>query len=182
MAGKRRFVRVRRLPSPFLLSDVVEHLEQFTGTADDQLVFTGPKGAQLRRGNFTRQWRKAQEAAGLAGIHVHDLRHTGNTLAGEAGASLRELMDRMATALRAPMWHGCPPGLDIRQRHRITVHRPFRVMPGRAWRRSVQGHLACPKMGWGWHGKIISRCPQAVGRHGSGGRQRASAAVAGRGD
>ena len=27
--------------------------------------------------------------------HFHDLRHTGNTLAGEAGASLRELMDRM---------------------------------------------------------------------------------------
>jgi len=33
-----------------------------------------------------RRWRKN---------HVHDLRHTGNTLAGEAGASLRELMDRV---------------------------------------------------------------------------------------
>jgi len=80
---------------PFLLPDVAEHLEQFTGTADDQLVFTGPKGAQLRRSNFTRQWSKALGAAGMTGIHVHDLRHTGNTLAGEAGASLRELMDRM---------------------------------------------------------------------------------------
>jgi integrase len=80
---------------PFLLADVAEHLEQFTGTADDQLVFTGPKGAQLRRSNFTRQWRKALEAAGLTGIHIHDLRHTGNTLAGDAGGSLRELMDRM---------------------------------------------------------------------------------------
>jgi hypothetical protein len=40
----------------FLLPDVAEHLEQFTGTADDQLVFTGPKGAQLRRSNVTRQW------------------------------------------------------------------------------------------------------------------------------
>jgi len=27
--------------------------------------------------------------------HVHDLRHTGNTLAAEAGASLGELMNRM---------------------------------------------------------------------------------------
>jgi integrase len=79
----------------FLLPDVAEHLEQFTGTTDDQLAFTGPKGAQLRRSNFTRQWRKALEAAGLTEIHFHDLRHTGNTLAGEAGASLRELMDRM---------------------------------------------------------------------------------------
>jgi integrase len=34
-------------------------------------------------------------AAGLSGIHFHDLRHTGNTLAGEEGASLRELMERM---------------------------------------------------------------------------------------
>jgi len=31
----------------------------------------------------------------MTGIHVHDLRHAGNTLAGEAEASLRELMDRM---------------------------------------------------------------------------------------
>ena len=30
-----------------------------------------------------------------AGVHFHDLRHTGNTLAATAGASLRELMDRM---------------------------------------------------------------------------------------
>jgi integrase len=59
---------------PFLLPDVIEHLKQFTGAGDDQLVFTGPKGAQLRRSNFTRQWRKALEAAGMTGIHVHDLR------------------------------------------------------------------------------------------------------------
>ncbi len=51
-------VRWVSIPS-FLLPDVIEHLEQFTGSADDQLIFTGPKGAQLRRSNFTRQWRKA---------------------------------------------------------------------------------------------------------------------------
>src|SRR6185312_13204432 len=32
----------------------------------------------------------------LAKEHFHDLRHTGNTMAGEAGASLHELMDRMS--------------------------------------------------------------------------------------
>jgi len=56
---------------PFLLPDVVEHLDQFTGPGGDKLVFTGPKGAQLRRSNFTRQWRKALEAAELTGIHFH---------------------------------------------------------------------------------------------------------------
>lgn len=80
---------------PFLLADVAEHLDEFTGPGPDALVFTGPKGAQLRRSNFTRTWRTALTAAGLVGIHFHDLRHTGNTLAAEAGASLRELMDRM---------------------------------------------------------------------------------------
>ena len=62
------------------------------------LVFTGPQGAQLRRSNFARAWSRATAAAGLPGFHFHDLRHTGNTLAGEAGATLRELMDRMGHA------------------------------------------------------------------------------------
>lgn len=33
--------------------------------------------------------------ASLPGIHFHDLRHAGNVLTADAGASLRELMDRM---------------------------------------------------------------------------------------
>jgi integrase-like protein len=86
-----RWVTVR----PILLADVAEHLDEFTGAVPESLVFIGPKGAQLRRSNFTRIWRSALDAAGLVGIHFHDLRHTGNTLAAEAGASLRELMDRM---------------------------------------------------------------------------------------
>ena len=36
----------------------------------------------------------ALAASGL-GIHFHDLRHTGNALVAEAGANLRELMERM---------------------------------------------------------------------------------------
>lgn len=89
-AGKRNLT----IPA-FLLPDVVAHLEDFTASDPRALVFVGPKGAQLRRSNFTRQWKKAAAAAGLSGFHFHDLRHTGNTLAGEEGASLRELMERM---------------------------------------------------------------------------------------
>ncbi len=37
----------------------------------------------------------AVAAAGLRGIHLHDLRHAGNTLSADAGANLRELMERM---------------------------------------------------------------------------------------
>jgi len=38
---------------------------------------------------------RALATAGLAHVHFHDLRHTGNTLAASAGTTLRELMDRM---------------------------------------------------------------------------------------
>jgi integrase len=79
----------------FLLPDVAAHLDEFTAANPRALVFTGPKGAQLRRSNFSRAWNKAAEAAGLSGFHFHDLRHTDNALAGEEGASLRELMERM---------------------------------------------------------------------------------------
>jgi hypothetical protein len=78
-----------------LLPDILSHLEDFTALGEDALVFTGPKNAQLRRSNFSRAWRDATTTANLTGFHFHDLRHTGNTLAGAAGASLQEMMERM---------------------------------------------------------------------------------------
>ncbi len=78
------------------MPDLTAHLAQFTASEADALVFTSPTGAPLRHGNFRRRaWAKAVEAAGLPAIHFHDLRHTGNALTAEAGASLRELMERM---------------------------------------------------------------------------------------
>jgi hypothetical protein len=38
----------------------------------------------------------AAAATGLAGVHLHDLRHTGNQFIADAGANPRELMARMA--------------------------------------------------------------------------------------
>lgn len=71
------------------------HLERFVEPGGDSLVFVGPKGGRLRRSNFNIIWRKARDAVGLPGLHLHDLRHTGNTMAAATGASLRELMERM---------------------------------------------------------------------------------------
>jgi integrase len=81
----------------FLLTDVAEHPDTFTAADPRALVFTGPQGAQPRRSNFSRPWNKATAAA-LNGFHFHDLRHTGNVVAGEVSATLRELMDRMGHA------------------------------------------------------------------------------------
>jgi integrase len=70
----------------FLLPDVTAHLDEFTAANPRALVFTGPKGAQLRRSNFSRAWNKAAKSAGLSDVLFHDLRHTGNAMAGEEGA------------------------------------------------------------------------------------------------
>lgn len=75
------------------------HLSCFARDGDDGLVFTSPAGTPLRHSNFHPwAWLTALPRAGLSDIRVHDLRHTGNMLTADAGANLRELMDRMGHA------------------------------------------------------------------------------------
>jgi len=87
----------RTVGFPELIVSVIRwHLSCFAQPGDEGLVFTGPTGALLRRGNFRRRtWLPALQMAGLPAAHFHDLRHTGNTLTATAGANLRELMARM---------------------------------------------------------------------------------------
>jgi integrase len=91
---------VRLVPFPDLLAaDLRWHLTCFAQDGDDGLVFTSPTGTALRHSNFYRRvWMKATKETGLTGIHFHDLRHTGNSLSADAGANLRELMERMGHA------------------------------------------------------------------------------------
>jgi integrase len=44
-------------------------------------VFVGPLGGRLRRSNFRDIGLVALAEAGLSGVHLHDLRHTGNAMA-----------------------------------------------------------------------------------------------------
>ncbi|WP_242653078.1 tyrosine-type recombinase/integrase [Intrasporangium flavum] len=64
-------------------------------------------GATPRRGNWRANvgWAQALAAAGLPeGFHFHDLRHTGNHLVAQSGASTRELMHRMGhSTMRAAL-------------------------------------------------------------------------------
>ncbi len=83
---------------PHLLPVLSQHLDDFTGTAPDDLVFTGEKGGPLRPHVLQKQWARARLAAGRPDLHLHDLRHTGNTWAAGTGASTRELMARMGHA------------------------------------------------------------------------------------
>lgn len=71
-----------------------KHLDGLDATVT--LAFTGPTGAPLRHSNFYRRaWMPALKAVGLEGVHLHDLRHTGNQFSADAGANIRELMERM---------------------------------------------------------------------------------------
>ncbi|MFE9108444.1 site-specific integrase [Streptomyces collinus] len=78
-----------------IIPDIRDHLKRYAEPGADGRVFVGAKGATPRRNHFNRLWRKACEDAGIKGLHFHDLRHTGNTLAASTGASTRELMSRM---------------------------------------------------------------------------------------
>lgn len=75
--------------------DVRRHLEWFAQPGPDGPVFVGEKGAALRGTTFGRKWRKARDQVGLPKeFRFYDLRHTGNTLAADTGAKLKDLMVR----------------------------------------------------------------------------------------
>lgn len=91
-------VRVVALPAG-LKPDVVAHLETYAEAGNSGRIFVGVRGNTLRRSNFAPIWQAAREKAGVPeNLHLHDLRHTGNTFAAASGASTRELMARMGHA------------------------------------------------------------------------------------
>jgi integrase len=92
----RASFRTVAIPAP-IIEALAEHLDAYVDQDPAALVFTGPRGGLLRRGNFRRDtgWLGAVTAIGAPGLHFHDLRHTGNTLAAQAGSSLADLKARM---------------------------------------------------------------------------------------
>jgi integrase len=80
--------------SELIVPDVRKHLEWLPASAS--LVFASSTGSPLSHSNFRdRVWLPALAAVGLVGVHLQDLRHTGNQLTANAGANLKELMARM---------------------------------------------------------------------------------------
>jgi hypothetical protein len=78
-----------------------EHLAAFVKDEPGALVFPGPLGGPVRRGNFNKMsgWPHAVRAIGMEGLHFHDLRHAGNHFAAASGAALRDLMARMGKSV-----------------------------------------------------------------------------------
>lgn len=57
-------------------------------------LFTGPRGGRLPRATLRNAWDEAVAAAGYENFHLHDLRHVGLSLLGQARRPLAEIMYR----------------------------------------------------------------------------------------
>jgi integrase len=97
--------RVVVLPA-VAVAALADHLDDYAAPEPEGLVFSSGRGTYLQRSNFSRLvWRPVVQQLGLDGLRFHDLRHTAATLAAAAGATTKELMERMghtspAVALR----------------------------------------------------------------------------------
>jgi dCTP deaminase len=90
-AGRRVVV----LPA-VAVEELAKHLDDYAAAGPDGLVFPGGRDTYLQRSNFSRLvWRPAVQQLSLDGLRFHDLRHTAATLAAAAGATTKELMERM---------------------------------------------------------------------------------------
>ncbi len=87
---------VRKVALPaFVAATVVSHLETHVGEDSAALVFATGSGNFLAVSNFNAIFRRAVTACGLDPVRVHELRHTGATLAAATGASTKDLMHRL---------------------------------------------------------------------------------------
>jgi len=93
-AAGRRTISV---PRPVIAS-LVQHLEAFTSLEPEALVVSGRGGATLTRDALQGSWEKARLAIGRPDLRLHDMRHTGLTLAAATGATTSELMHRAGHA------------------------------------------------------------------------------------
>ena len=100
--------RVVVLPA-VAVAALADHLDDYAAPGPDGLVFPSGRGTYLQRSNFSRLvWRPAVQQLGLDGLRFHDLRHTAATLAAAAGATTKELMERMGHT---------SPAVALRYRH-----------------------------------------------------------------
>jgi integrase len=65
------------------------------GKGEQELVFLTPTGAWVRARNFRRIWLRVTEQAGLAGLRIHDLRHTHAAILISAGRPLSAISRRL---------------------------------------------------------------------------------------
>jgi integrase len=91
-AAGRRTVTI----PPHVVPAIGAHLDGHVGRGKESLLFPARDGhSHLQPTVFNDAFRKAKLAAAREDLRVHDLRHTGATLAAMTGATLAELQQRL---------------------------------------------------------------------------------------
>ena len=80
-------------------SAVVQHMSNYVAADPDALVFGTRSGRFVNGANFGQTFGRAAERLGLPPVRVHELRHTGATLAASTpGTTTKQLMARLGHA------------------------------------------------------------------------------------
>lgn len=74
---------------------VEAHLLAHVDDGPEALLFTNSYGRPIRATVWATAWNDARRTSGLETMRLHDLRHLAGTLTVQAGATTRELMDRL---------------------------------------------------------------------------------------
>ena len=80
--------------SPHVVEALTEHLRDYVGRERSAWLFPGTNGMPLAHRTLSRVWAKAREKIDRSDLRFHDLRVSGLTWFGQAGATGAELMYR----------------------------------------------------------------------------------------
>ena len=83
---------------PNVVPTLRSHLNEFVGRQPTAWLFPGENGQPASPRTIDRIWDQARRKIGRSDLRLHDLRHTGLTLAAATGASIAELMKRAGHA------------------------------------------------------------------------------------
>ncbi|HEU5129313.1 MAG TPA: tyrosine-type recombinase/integrase [Glycomyces sp.] len=78
--------------------NITPYLEEAFQWSDGKWFFTSPRGGRMVANTFYHAFRRARAELGLDHLTIHDLRHTGNTMAASVGATTKDLMRRLGHA------------------------------------------------------------------------------------
>lgn len=108
---------------PHVLPALEHHLKTFVKSDANALLFPGEAGGHLHESVLFKHWDRARRSVGRPDLRFHDLRHTGATLAAQAGATTAELQARLghATPDAAMIYQHAARGRDQELAARLSV-------------------------------------------------------------
>jgi integrase len=102
---------------PHIVPALQQHLDTHVLAARDALLFPSVRDPRkhMQPTVLHQSWRNARAAAGREDLRIHDLRHTGATMAAITGATLAELQQRLghSTVSAALRYQHAARGRDV---------------------------------------------------------------------